>query len=147
MDEKDELILAALKADGSLTTRQISKKTSIPITTVHKRILKLKESGIIKRFTVVVDNKKIGLDFAAIILVSCDYKALRELKKDQHQLAEEIRNMPEVESVDIVTGVIDMLVKVRMRNVEQFDSFLLRKMQKLPGVDRTQSLVVIAEVE
>ena len=49
MDEKDEKILKLLKENSKLTTQQISKKTLIPITTIHNRIKKLEKEGIIKK--------------------------------------------------------------------------------------------------
>ncbi len=145
MDEKDKHIIDTLTEDGSLTTREISKKTGVPITTVHKRIKKLKEQGIIKRFTIELDYKQLGKGFPVLILVCCDYKLLRELKKDQHKLAKEIQTLPEVECVDIVTGEIDLVVRIRVKDVEEFDAFLLKRFQKIAGIDRTKSLVVIHE--
>lgn len=146
MDTKDEQILSALKEDSSCTTRQISRTTRVPITTVHKRIKKLRSEGIIRKFTIEIDNKKVGKPFSAIILVSCDYKILRELKKDQHMLARELSHLAEVEKIDVVTGVIDIVARIRVRDVEEFDSFLLKKFQKVAGIDRTQSLIVLHEI-
>ena len=145
MDKKDEQIIDSLKEDSSSTTREISKKTRIPITTVHKRIQKLQQEGIIKKYSIELDNKKLGKGFSAIILLSCDYKHLKEIKKDQHELAKELSHIPEVVSVDVVTGITDIVIKVRMKDVEEFDIFLLKKLQKIPGIDRTQSLVVMHE--
>jgi len=145
IDEKDQKIIEVLKEDSSLTTRQIAKKTRIPITTVHHRVRKLKDEGFIKKFTIEIDPKKFDKKFTAIILVSCDYKSLREIKKDQHMLSKEIRLLPEVEKVDVVTGGTDIVVRVRVKDVEEFDSFLLKKFQKIAGVDKTQSLIVIHE--
>lgn len=145
LDEKDIKILEMLKEDSSLTTRQIAKKTLIPITTVHHRVRKLKTEKYIKKYTINLDYKKIGKGFSAIILVSCDYKTLREAKKDQHILAKEISKLPEVEKVDIVTGGTDMVVRVRVKDVEEYDTFLLKKFQNIAGIDKTQSLIVIHE--
>lgn len=145
MDEKDKKIIDILKQDSSMTMRQISKKTKIPITTVHKRIQRLKQDSVIKKFTIEVDHKKTGNPFFVIILMSVDYSLLRKLGKNQHQLADEIKEFPEVERVDIVTGTIDMVIWVRVKNVEDFDNFLLKKFQNINGIDRTQSLVVIHE--
>ena len=145
MDEKDRKIVDVLKEHGEYTTRQIAKKTLLPTTTIHNRIRKLRSEGIITRFTVELDRKKIGKNFSAIILVSCDYKLLREIKKDQHQLAHEISLLPEVEKVDVVTGGTDIVVRVRVKDVDEYDQFLLKKFQKIQGVDRTQSLIVIHE--
>ena len=146
LHKKDQLILEVLQEHGDYTTRQIAKKTLLPITTIHNRIKKLRKANIIKKFTIDLDYTKIDKAFSAIILVSFDYKLLRELKKDQHQVAKEMANLPEVGKVDIVTGGTDMVIRVRVKDVAEFDSFLLKKLQKIPGVDRTQSLVVIHEV-
>ena len=145
LDEKDKRIIEILKEDSSLTIRQVAKKARIPITTTHHRIKKLKEEKFIKKFTIEVDLKKFEKSFAAIILVSCDYKLLREVKKDQHMLAKEISFLPEVEKVDVVTGETDIVVRVRVKDVEEFDYFLLKKFQKISGVDKTQSLIIIHE--
>jgi Lrp/AsnC family transcriptional regulator, leucine-responsive regulatory protein len=143
IDEKDKQILEVLKKHADYTTRQISKKTLLPITTVHNRIRKLKQEGVIQRFTVDLDYKKLDQGFLVITLVSVDYKYLRELKKDQHDLAKEISLLAEVQKVDIVTGTTDLVMKVRVKDVEAYDVFLLKKFQKIKGIDRTQSLVVI----
>lgn len=145
LDEKDKKIIELLKDDSSLSSRQIAKKLLIPITTAHHRVKKLKEAGVIKKFTIELDNKKVDRGFCALILLSCDYKSLREVKKDQHKLCSEIRRLPEVESAKIVTGGVDIVIDVRTKDVEEFDKFILQKLQKLSGVDRTQSLVVMHE--
>lgn len=146
MDEKDRKIIEILQQQGDLTTRQIAKKTLLPVTTIHNRVKKLKEEKIIKRFTIDVDHNKLDQGFLAIILVSVDYKALRDLKKDQHYLADELKKIHEVEHVFVVTGGTDMVVHARVKDVQAFDQFLLKKFQAIPGVDKTQSLVVIHEI-
>ena len=145
MDTKDKQILDMLREDSSLTTRQISKKTLIPVTTVHSRIKKLREDGIIEKYTIKTDYRKLGKMFTAIILVSCDYNAFAKGGKDQHSLAKEMMKLPEVENVDIVTGLTDIVLRVRTADVEAFDEFLFKKLQIISGVEKTQSLVVISE--
>lgn len=142
---KDLKILDVLKYNGDYTVRQISKATMIPSTTVYNRIISMKKEGIIKNFTVNLDYKKLGKNFTSIILLSADYDILRDINKDQHQLAKDISSLPEVEFVDIVTGEIDMLVKVRVSNVEEYDNFLFTKLQKIKGIGKTRSAVVIHE--
>lgn len=145
LDEKDKKIIEILKEHGDYTTRQIAKKTLLPTTTIHNRIRKLRKEKIIKNFTVDLDYKQVEQGFSVIVLVSVDYKLLRELKKDQHQLAQELKNLPEITKVDVVTGGTDIVVRVRVKDVEAYDQFLLKRMQKINGIDKTQSLVVIHE--
>jgi Lrp/AsnC family transcriptional regulator, leucine-responsive regulatory protein len=145
IDEKDKQILEILQEHSEYTTRQISKRTLLPATTIHNRIKKLKKEKIIKKFTVDLDYKQLDKGFSIIVLVSVDYKSLRELKKDQHQLAKEIKMLPEVDEVSVVTGGTDIVIRVRVKDVEAYDQFLLKKFQNIPGIDKTQSLVVIHE--
>ena len=67
LDNKDLAIIEVLKHNSNFSTQQISKKTGIPISTVHNRIRKLEKSGIIKEYTILLDNKKIGKPIAASI--------------------------------------------------------------------------------
>lgn len=145
LDDKDTKILELLKENSNFTTRQIARRIKIPITTIHNRIRRLKESGVIKKFTIDIDYTKIGKTFAAIIMVSVDYKLLRETQKGQHRLAKEINYLPEVEKVDIITGGTDFIVRVRVADVKAFDEFLLNKFQQIPGIDKTQTFVIIHE--
>jgi len=145
IDKKDEKIIRVLKEHGDYTSRQIAKETSLPLTTVHHRIKKLKEKGIIKKYTIELDHKKIGKNIAAYILVSVDYKLLKRRKKSQHKLAKEIKEFPEVEKVDVIAGDIDIIVFARTRDIEEMDVFLLKKLQSLVGVDKTQTLIVLHE--
>jgi DNA-binding Lrp family transcriptional regulator len=145
LDEKDQKIIEILKENSDFTTRQIAKKTLLPITTVHHRINKLKAEGVIRKFTIEIDERKLGKNFAAHVLVSCDYKTLRGEKRNQHILAKDILRFPEVERVDIVAGGSDMILRVRTTDVEAYDTFLFNRLQKLNGIDKTQTLVIIHE--
>jgi len=143
MDDKDWKIIDVLKEHGEYTVRQITKKTLLPPTTIHNRIKKLKEEGIIKKFTIELDYSTLGKNFVAYILVSVNLPLLRQKKKTQYDLAEEIRKFYFVEKVDIVSGGTDLVVIIRVKDVEEFDKVLLGKLQLVEGIEKTQSLIVI----
>jgi len=143
LDKKDLQIIDILKEHGEFTTRQISKKTLLPTTTIHNRIKKLRKEGIIKKFTVELDPSKIGKSFVGYVLISANLSLLKQKKKTQYDLAEELRKFYFIERVDIVSGGTDLVAIVRVRDVEEFDKVLLGKMQLVEGIDRTQSLIVI----
>ncbi|MBW3023085.1 Lrp/AsnC family transcriptional regulator, partial [Candidatus Woesearchaeota archaeon] len=110
IDKKDLEILEVLKENSRLSTQEISKKTSIPITTVHNRLKHLKKEGVIKKFTVELDYKKVGKPISAFILVGVDYKLLKEIKMSQYQLAKKIKQNEAVEIASMVTGTSDIIV-------------------------------------
>ena len=145
IDEKDHTILEVLKEHGDYATRQIAKKTGLPITTIHNRIKKLKQDQIIKKFTIKVDHHKLEQGFLAYVLISVDLSLLKQKKKSQHDVAREISQFSFVERADIVSGGTDIVAMVRVKDVAEFDQVLLTKLQRIEGIDKTQSLIVIHE--
>jgi|TARA_Y100000310_G_scaffold91835_2_gene89371 DNA-binding Lrp family transcriptional regulator len=146
MDEKDERILDVLKENSKLSTQQISKKTFIPITTVHHRIKKLEKDGVIKKYTVVLDNKKIDKAISAYVLINVDYKLLKQIKKTQYELAKKLKLNPAIEEVSVITGETDTIIKVWVKDIDELNKLIEGYLRNLDGVDRTRTLVVLSEV-
>ena len=67
IDKKDAMVLKFLKDDAKLSIKDISKKTLLPITTIHNRIKKLKKEKVIKRFTIDLDYDKLDGGFLVYI--------------------------------------------------------------------------------
>jgi len=145
MDDKDEQILQILRENSKLSTHQISKKTRIPITTVHNRIKKLKKEGIIKKYSIIVDNKKIGKELAAYVLVMLDFSLLHSKNEGQHQILNKITKHHFVEEGAVVTGETDILIKVRCANIDELDDFLTQYMWTIEGVSKTKTLLILYE--
>ena len=146
MDEKDEKILKLLRENSKLTAQQISKKVLMPITTVHNRIKKLEKEGIIKKYTLEVDNKKIGRAIAAYVQIIVDYKLLKEKKMSQHDLAKKLKQHEFVEEVAMITGGTDIIIKVRVKNIDELDNFVTKYLRNIEGIEKTQTMVVLNEI-
>jgi len=145
LDKKDLRILEILKERGDLTVRQVASRTLLPITTVHNRIKRMKSSGVIKRFTIDVDHKKVGKPLAAYVLVRVDSRYLKGFRRSQHDLAKDLRNLEFVEKADIVTGTIDIVLMVRVRDVDDLDMVIVEKLRNIQGIESTQTLVILHE--
>ncbi len=143
LDEKDLKILEILQEHAEYTTRQMAKKTLLPATTIHHRIQKLRQAGIIRKYTVRLDWNKVGKGFVAYVLISVNLPLLKQKKKSQYDLAKELRGFSAVERADIVSGGTDLVAIIRVKDVEEFDKFLLGKLQLVEGIEKTQSLIVI----
>ena len=143
MDDKDWKIIELLKQHGDYTTREIAKKTLLPHTTINNRIRKLKDEGIIKKFTIELDADKTGKGFVAYVLISANLHSLKQKNKTQYDLVKEVRNLPFIERADIVSGGTDIVSIIRVKDVKEFDEALLGKLQKIEGIEGTQSMIVI----
>lgn len=144
LDEKDKKIIEILKQNSKLSTQQISKKLRIPITTIHNRIKKLEKQEIIKNYTVNLNYKKLNLEILAYILITINYN-IPGHKINQEEIAKEIKKIPRVEEVDIMTGVTDILAKVRVSDIDELNNFLIKKLRNIKGIDKTQTMIVLSE--
>jgi len=146
LDEKDYRILTLLKENARLTTGELSRELDIPQTTIHNRIKKMRDSKVIKRFTIDVDRKIIGRGLVAYILCTVSYHTARRQKINQFEVAKLIKELPEVEEVSIITGDLDMIVKVSLEDVEKLNGFVIHKLRNIEGIEKTVTSVVLTEV-
>ena len=150
MNEKlfveNEEIITLLQKNSRMTTNEISKETGIPQTTVYNRIKKLLEKGVIEKFTVKLNNKAIGKGLAAYIFCTVSYRTSKGGKLSQIDVAKKVKELPQVEDVSIATGEIDLIVKVRMKDVDALNDFIVIKLRDIEGIEKTVTSVVLSEV-
>ena len=133
LDKKDEIILTELKKNARNTTKNIGTNVKIPRITVHDRIKKMVNNGIIKSFTVIPDYNKIGLQTKVFIFISFS----SDTKVSQRELAKRIAKLNGVYEVHIVSGEYDLLIKVRGTSLEEIGKLVVDKLRELDGVDKT----------
>jgi len=143
LDEKDEIILGELRKDGRMSTVDIAKRTGLPRVTVHERIKRLKERGVIKHFTVMVDHSKTGRPATAFVLVTYD----PHQEVTQRKLAERLAKLDEVYEVHILAGEWDLLLKVRGDSVEGIGRLVVDKLREIGGIGRTVTLTCFSSVK
>ena len=143
IDEKDRKILEILKENSNLSSHKISKKTRIPVTTVNNRIKKLQKEGVIKKYTIQVDEKKKSITLMAYVFVKV---SLRDLKQNQlmvSDLVKEIRKSPIVESAENVAGDIDLVVKVQAGDIDELKNYVLNSLSDMKGVEKTTTAIIM----
>lgn len=133
IDKKDEIILYELKKNARDTTKNIGKTVKIPRITVHDRIKKMVNNGVIKSFTIIPDYKKIGFSCTAFIFVSFQ----SNVNISQRELAKRIALLPNVFEVHIISGEYDLLIKVRGKSLEEIGKLIVDKLRLIKGVGGT----------
>jgi len=148
LDEKELYILTLIQENSKLTANQIAKKTNTPITTVFAKIKRMEEMGIIKQYRAILSPEKLNLTTAAFILASVSYRTKDDENPiTQRDVAEEIARFPEVQEVHIITGDWDLLVKLRAENVEAIGKFVVDKLRRIKGLDKTLTCMVFETVK
>ena len=135
MDRLDYKILALLQQDGRRSFTEIGKAVGYSEGTIRKRVTRLFDEGVV-RIIGLVDPHLVGFDAPAIIQVSV-------LPPHLEEAAQAIANFPEVSYLLMISGEFDLIVEVRCQNREHLASFIRDNLQRVPGVQRTVSSLVL----
>ncbi len=146
LDDKDKIILKLLNRDGRLNTNEIFKQTNIPQTTVYNRIKKLTDNKIIEKFTIKLNKKAIGKGLTAYIFCTVSYRTSQGERLSQLKVANQIKALSDVEEVCIVTGETDLIIKVSLKDVDELNNFVVKKLRDIEGVEKTITSVVLEEI-
>ncbi|MEM4246481.1 MAG: Lrp/AsnC family transcriptional regulator, partial [Candidatus Bathyarchaeia archaeon] len=106
----------------------------------------LEKEGVIKKYTIEIDHKKIGKEIQAYILLTVNYSLPSGKKIHQMEVARSIRSFSEVEEVKILAGVTDILIRVRTHDIDELNNFVINKLREIDGVDKTQTMIVLNEL-
>ena len=139
LDDKDMDILSLLKKNAKSTTQQISRELNIPITTVHNRIKKLESSEIISKYTVVLNQKKLGKTISARLAIRVTKLA------DQNKICNELLSLEAVDRVYQITGDHDIVAKVCLKDIEELHSLIMTQLRTMPEIQNTSTTIVLKE--
>lgn len=143
MDSLDNAILRSLREDSGKSVAQMARELRVPRPTVHYRIQRLKEEGIIKRFSIVPDYAKLGLPVVAFVLVAFNPNP----RVSQRELAERIARLAGIQEVHLISGEWDLLLKVRGQSMEEIGRLVIDKLRAMEGVGATVTCACFATVK
>jgi len=127
MDEIDFKILKELQRDGRISFAEISRRIGVPDSTVYDRFTRLKDSGVIRGITVLLDDKKLGINITALV-------GVETRSENYSRVAKELSRIDEVIEVYGVTGEFDLMVKIKAVSMEDL-SRILNVIRSMNGVD------------
>ncbi|MHA1745824.1 MAG: Lrp/AsnC family transcriptional regulator [Promethearchaeota archaeon] len=146
MDAKDHLLLDALKEDASLSVAKLALKTNLPATTVYNRIKKLKAHGIIKNYTINIDKNLVHGSIVGFILIKAA-SVNSSGTDDQREIIRKLMEHPSVEDAAIITGEKDILTRIRVKSIEDLNSFILDYLRKVPGIQDSTTMISLEYYE
>ena len=143
LDQTDLQILKTLQRNSKLTTKELADAVHLTPTLVFERQKRLERQGYIKKYVAVLDPEKLGLG----LLVFCKVK----LKQINHEIADaftrRIMRIPEVTECYNTSGAYDYLLKVRARDMKQYQEFVLTKLGDIDSVASIESTFVMSEIK
>jgi Lrp/AsnC family transcriptional regulator for asnA, asnC and gidA len=134
IDDLDLKILSELSKDASISVPKLSKKVNINASVVYSRIKRLIKRGLIKKFTVIINDEDLGLNVKALTGINMDSK-LRD------NVLNELFKIPAVREVSEVTGRFDVLVTMNARSLDEMHQLISEKVGRIEGVQKTETFI------
>jgi Lrp/AsnC family transcriptional regulator, regulator for asnA, asnC and gidA len=135
LDEKDRAIISILQYDGRAPFTKIADELNITEGSVRQRVKRLVDSGKLQ-IVGIAQPAEMGWNEAGIIGITVQPDRIAEI-------AEAIAQLPEVSYLIQAAGEFDLFAEVYCKDRDHFVSFLNNRLQKIPGVDRTQSFLIL----
>lgn len=135
LDPFDRQILQALEKDARRPYAEIANQLGISNTMVHQRVAKLKQRGLLKGTSIVVDERMLGYEWGAFTGL-----ILKE-DSDSKAIVEALRQIPEVVECYYITGQYALYIRIIAQNREHMRQILYDQIDHIPGILKTESLI------
>ncbi len=139
IDNTDLKILEILMQDAKKPYTEVAKRVFVSQGTVHVRMSKLEEAGVVEKTTLKINYAKLGYDITAFIGIFLQKSALYE------SVLEKLKTIPEIVSIHYTTGNYSMFVKIHCRDTNHLKEVLHDKMQQVEGIERTETMISLEE--
>ncbi len=138
MDTVDRAILDILRSDARTSIREVANQVGISRASAYARVKRMTDEKVIRRFTVDVDPVAVGLGLSAYVHVRTKQNSWKSFRTKAWQLEEAAH-------VALVTGDFDCVILVRARDADHLRELVLERIQALPEVVATQTVLVFEE--
>lgn len=135
MDQWDRHIIELLQRDGRMTNVDLSEKIGLSESPTLRRVRQLEDEGVINRYTAVVDQRKLGLEVTAFVLVVME----KQPDTSTEAFHEAVIAEPHIIECHAMSGSHDYLMKVVARNMDHFSALCMEDILKFPGVQHVES--------
>jgi len=139
IDKTDLRILEILVKDAKKPFTEVARQVFVSQGTVHVRMNKMMEAGIVEKTTLKINYAKLGYDITAFIGIYLEKSSLYE------KVLEKLKAIPEITSIHYTTGNYSMFVKIHCRDTNHLKEVLHGKMQQVAGIDRTETMISLEE--
>ncbi|NNV56902.1 Lrp/AsnC ligand binding domain-containing protein [Limnovirga soli] len=139
LDKLDFQIIQEMMENAEISYADLGKKLFVSGGTIHVRIKKLEECGVVKGTRLSVDLKALGYDVIAFIGIFLEKSSLYDT------VAKELRKIPEIVRLNYTTGNYSMFAEVVCKDIKQLRFVLHDELQKIKGIERTETFISLDE--
>ena len=138
LDDKDHKIIEQLRLNSRSSIRDIAKATGLRPSTVHERIKRLINDKVIEHFTLKLNNEAMGESFIVFMLVSGN---------PTHYVGTPLITNPHIKEVFGITGEYDMMMKLKFKDVAEFNDFVIKFRKENKEVTKTLTMIATVDLK
>ncbi|KHJ36601.1 MULTISPECIES: Lrp/AsnC ligand binding domain-containing protein [Pedobacter] len=139
IDNLDIEILSILMNDATTAYTEIAKELIVSGGTIHVRMKKMQDMGIIKGSNLIVDAQKVGYDICAFLGIYLEKGSI------YHDAVEKLKQVKEIVELHYCTGAYSMFAKIICRDTTHLRHVLNDQVQAVPGIQRTETFISLEE--
>jgi len=143
IDELDKRILKHLQENSKKTNKEIANDLKLSVTAIYERIKKLERDGIISKYVALLNPESVGKGF----MVLCQIKLIQHKKEILTKFEKDITSLPEVIECLHVSGDYDYILKVLVKDMDEYREFMVAKLTSLDHIGSTKSVFTINKVK
>ncbi len=139
IDQLDRQILAKLVEDGKMPYTDIAKQLFVSSGTIHVRMKKMEQLGIVRGSSLLVDYHKLGYDVTAFLGIYLDKSSLYD------EVSERLKAIPEIVEANYTTGLYSIFARIVCKDTNHLRLVLHDKIQKISGIQRTETFISLEQ--
>jgi Lrp/AsnC family transcriptional regulator for asnA, asnC and gidA len=136
LDETDRAILRLLQEDARMPFSEIAREIDMSSATVHDRVNKLEEEGVIEGYHATVDPKAAGYGISAFV-------GIRVEQGGEWDTLERLRDIDGIQEVHLTTGEWDVVIRVFAQDSDELRELMFSEVPETEGFDRSQTMVIL----
>ena len=142
-DDIDKKLLDLVQLDSKQTNKELSNKLNLSVTAVYERIKKLERAGVIEKYVALVKKEVVNKSFVAF----CHIKLVQHSQEYVIKFEKDVANLKEVLECYHISGDYDYLLKVLVKDMEEFREFMVKKLTTINHIGSTHSTFMISQVK
>jgi Lrp/AsnC family leucine-responsive transcriptional regulator len=139
LDTTDKKILTILQQDGRISNARLAQKVGLSPPAVLERVRRLESSGIIAKYVAILNREQTGFGLQTIVMVCLSHHQISSL---QH-VKERLTGMTEVLECHQLTGEVDFLLKVAVKDMTAYTNFVNNKLSGIPGIQNVKTSFIL----
>lgn len=136
LDETDYAIIEALQEDARTPFSEIARRINMSSATVHDRVNRMEDAGVIEGYHAKVDPKMLDYDISAVV-------GLQVEQGQEQDTLDRLRDIPGVQEVHLTTGSWDVMMKVYAEDADRLRKLMFENVAQMDGFARSQTMVIL----